>query len=61
MESSYAHMEKRGSRYLRCTLFNAAKFVCLWHSTFAIYLTEKRAECKHYYVAVSHVAKNWFE
>uniref|UniRef100_UPI000935EB56 IS110 family transposase n=1 Tax=Anaerocolumna xylanovorans TaxID=100134 RepID=UPI000935EB56 len=54
-------MEKRGSRYLRCTLFNAAKFVCLWHSTFAIYLTEKRAECKHYYVAVSHVAKNWFE
>ena len=26
----YAHMEKRGSRYLRYALFNAAKYVCIW-------------------------------
>ena len=35
LESSYAHMEKRGSRYLRYALFNATKFVCNWDPTFA--------------------------
>lgn len=53
----YAHMEKRGSRYLRYAIFNAAKFVCLWDTTFAAYLAKKRAEGKHYNVAISHVAK----
>lgn len=33
MESSYSHMEKRGSRYLRFALINAAKYVCLWDPT----------------------------
>lgn len=56
-ESSYAHMEKRGSRYLRYALFNATKFVCNWDQTFASYLAKKRAEGKHYYVAISHAAK----
>lgn len=50
-------MEKRGSRYLRYALFNAAKFVCMWAPTFSAYLAKKRAEGKHYYVAVSHAAK----
>jgi len=57
LDSSYSHMEKRGSRYLRYSLFNAAKFVCIWDSTFSAYLAKKRAEGKHYNVAVSHAAK----
>ena len=57
LESSYSHMEKRGSRYLRYALFNAAKFVCIWDPTFSAYLTKKRAEGKHYNVEVSHAAK----
>lgn len=57
LESSYSHMEKRGSRYLRYALFNAAKFVCHWDSTFAAYLEKKRSEGKHYNVAISHAAK----
>ena len=54
---AYAHMEKRGSRYLRYALFNAAKFVCNREPSFAAYLAKKRAEGKHYNVAVSHAAK----
>ncbi|MGI5854394.1 MAG: IS110 family transposase [Bacillota bacterium] len=53
----YAHMEKRGSRYLRYAIFNATKFVCLWKPAFAAYLAKKRAEGKHYNVAISHAAK----
>ena len=30
MDNCYAHMEKRGSRYLRYALYNATKHVCLW-------------------------------
>ena len=55
--SSYSHMEKRGSRYLRYAIFNSAKYVCLWDPTFAAYLAKKRSEGKHYNVAISHVAK----
>ena len=54
---AYSHMEKRGSRYLRYALFNAAKYVCLWDPLFAAYLAKKRAEGKHYNVAISHAAK----
>ena len=54
---AYAHMEKRGSRYLRYALFNAARYVCIWEPSFAAYLTKKRAEGKHYNVAISHAAK----
>lgn len=57
LDSSYSHMEKRGSRYLRYALFNSAKFVCIWDPTFSAYLSKKRAEGKHYNVAVSHAAK----
>ena len=55
--SSHAKMEKRGSRYLRWALINAASYVCNWEPTFAEYLAKKRAEGKHYYVALSHAAK----
>jgi len=54
---TYAHMEKRGSRYLRYAIFNATKYVCRWDPTFAAYLAKKRAEGKHYNVAISHAAK----
>ena len=54
---TYAHMEKRGSRYLRYALFNAAKYVCIWEPFFTAYLAKKRDEGKHYNVAISHVAK----
>lgn len=57
LTSSYAHMEKRGSRYLRYALFNATKYVCLWDESFANYLAKKRSEGKHYNVAVTHAAK----
>ena len=57
LTSSYAHMEKRGSRYLRYAIFNATKFVCNWDPTFAAYLAKKRNEGKHYNVAISHAAK----
>ena len=57
LAGSHSHMEKRGSRYLRYAIFNATKYVCLWDSTFAAYLARKRAEGKHYYVAISHAAK----
>lgn len=57
LDSSYSHMEKRGSKYLRYALFNATIFVCNWDPTFAAYLAKKRSEGKHYYVAISHAAK----
>ena len=32
-------------------------YVCLWDPTFSTYLAKKRAEGKHYNVAISHAAK----
>ena len=57
LDNCYSHMEKRGSRYLRYALYNATKYVCLWDESFATYLAKKRAEGKHYNVALSHAAK----
>ena len=57
LDGAYAHMEKRGSRYLRYALYNAAKYVCHWDPTFAEYLAKKRTEGKHYNVALSHAVK----
>lgn len=57
LTNCYSHMEKRGSRYLRYALFNAAKYVCNWDDTFKAYLEKKRSQGKHYNVAVSHAAK----
>lgn len=53
----YSHMEKRGSRYLRFAIYNATKHVCMWDPAFSAYLAKKRAEGKHYNVAISHAAK----
>lgn len=57
LNNCYAHMEKRGSRYLRYALYNATKYVCFWCPIFAEYLNKKRSEGKHYNVAISHAAK----
>lgn len=57
LTNCYAHMEKRGSRYLRAALYNATKYVCYWDKTFSDYLAKKRSEGKHYNVAISHAAK----
>ena len=57
LDNAHAHMEKRGSRYLRYALFNATKYVCIWDSSFAANLARKRSEGKHYNVAISHAAR----
>ena len=57
LDNCYAHMEKRGSRYLRYALYNATKYVCHWDEDFGAYLAKKRAEGKHYNVALSHATK----
>ena len=57
LDCAYAHIEKRGSPYLRYALYNAAKFVCKWEPTFNQYFEKKLLEGKHYNVALSHVVK----
>ena len=57
LENCHAHMEKRGSRYLRYALYHATKYVCHWNASFGSYLAKKRAEGKHYNVALSHATK----
>lgn len=56
-KATNVHMDKRGSRYLRYALFNAAWYVCLADPKFKAHYDKKRAEGKHHFVAVSHVAK----
>lgn len=55
--SCHGKMVKRGSKYLRRTLFLAAENAAHWDPSFASYLAKKRSEGKHYNVAISHVAK----
>ena len=57
LDNCHSRMEKRGSKYLRYALYNATAYVCTWDPTFKAYLTKKRSEGKHYYVAISHAAK----
>ena len=57
LDNCYAHMEKRGSRYLRYALYNATKYVCRWDESFGAYFAKKLAEGKHYNVALSHATK----
>lgn len=57
LDNCYSRMEKRGSRYLRYALYNATKYVCHWDENFGAYLAKKKAEGKHYNVALSHATK----
>lgn len=56
-QSKHAHMEKRGSKYLRYALFHASKALCQNDPEFALYLSQKRQEGKHYFVALSHAMR----
>ena len=38
-------------------IVNSTKYICIWNPTFRAYLAKKRAEGKHYNVAISHAAK----
>ena len=46
LDNCYAHMEKRGSRYLRYALYNATKYVCHWDESFGTYLAKKTSRGK---------------
>jgi len=50
-------MVKRGSKYLRWALLQAARLVAYRDATFGAYMAKKRGEGKHFFVAKSHVAK----
>ena len=57
LDNCHSHMEKSGSKYLRYALYNATKYVCHWDKSSGTYLIKKRAEGKHYNVALSHATK----
>lgn len=50
-------MVKRGSTYLRWAFLQAARLVAYRDDTFGHYLDSKRAQGKHFFVALSHTAK----
>lgn len=55
--ASSTPMVKRGSTYLRWGLMQAARLVAYRDETFSTYFGKKLSEGKHYYVALTHVAK----
>lgn len=55
--SNHGKMVKRGPKYLRHILYLAGENVSRWDPHFASYLNKKRAESKHYNVAISHVVR----
>lgn len=50
-------MVKRGSPYLRRSLYLAAKHISKFDPTFAAYYQKKKSEGKHHIVILSHVAR----
>lgn len=55
--ATHTPMVKRGSTYLRWAILTSARTVSMRDETFSTYLAKKRSEGKHFYVAMSHVAK----
>ena len=55
--ATQSRMVKRGSPYLRWALLHAARLVSMKDDTFKAYSEKKRAEGKHYYVVLSHLAR----
>lgn len=55
--ASNSRMVKRGSKYLRWALLEAARLISMKDATFKLYYQKKKAEGKHHFVAQSHVAK----
>jgi len=56
-DASHTMMVKRGSKYLRWAILQAARTVTMRDKTFKDYLNKKLSEGKHYFVALSHVGK----
>lgn len=50
-------MVKRGSPYLRWALLNASRLIAMRDACFKGYYQKKRAEGKHHFVALTHVAR----
>ena len=55
--ASHSTMVKRGSKYLRWAVLTAVRLVCMRDAAFRAYRDRKQSEGKHYFVALSHVAK----
>ncbi|MDD3122123.1 MAG: transposase [Candidatus Izemoplasmatales bacterium] len=56
-ESKKGRMVKRGSGYLRATLFRVAEYSLIWNPVFYDYYKKKRSEGKSHLVALSHLAR----
>ena len=56
-QTTYGHLVKRGSSYLRETLMNVAPFVMNYNNVFYQYYLKKRNEGKHHRVALTHLVK----
>ncbi len=57
IESKKGKMVKRGSGYLRATLFQVAEYSLIWNPVFYDYYKKKRLEGKSHLVALSHLAR----
>lgn len=55
--SNNQRMVKRGSKYLRWAILQAARLIAMRDPVFNEYLIKKRNEGKHFNVAISHVAR----
>ena len=55
--STHAVMVKRGSKYLRYSLIQAARLVCTFDPTFNEFKHKKLSEGKHFMVVMGHVSK----
>ena len=55
--ANHTPMVKHGSTYLRWALMQAARLAAVHNKTFRDYLYSKRAQGKHYYVALVHTSK----
>lgn len=53
LDNTYAHMEKRGSRYLRHALYSATIYVCNCDKTFSIYLQKNAIPIKKIFLRLS--------
>jgi len=56
-ESTNQKMVKRGSKYLRWAILQAARLIAMRDPVFKEYMNKKLAEGKHFNVAKSHVAR----
>lgn len=56
-KAQHLMMSKKGSKYLRYALFQAARIIWQHDSVFQAYYNKKKAEGKHYYVILGHIQK----